>query len=274
MDHFNRIADSLSYVAENFREQPSLAMLADRANMSEHHFQRVFSQWAGISPKKFLQMVTHEHALACLDASASILDTSVDAGLSGPSRLHDLFLSVDAMSPGEYKRRGKGLVLEYGFHDTHFGTVLLAHTERGLSGLQFVETGDQQVALESLVRRLPAAEYLHSQDATAGIAETLFNTETQREVRLLLAGSPFQLQVWRALLTIPEGECTTYSRLANAIKRQSAHRAVANAVGANPIGWLIPCHRVIRESGLLGGYRWGTGRKLALLGSERTAAVQ
>lgn len=274
MDHFNRIADSLTYLAENFREQPSLAELADRAHMSEHHYQRVFSEWAGISPKKFLQVVTHEHARACLDASSSVLDASIESGLSGPSRLHDLFLTVEALSPGEYKRRGKGLILEYGFHDTHFGEVLLAQTERGLCGLQFVEATCHDTAFEALQQRLPAAEYRHNPTTTAGLAAQLFNTEEQREVRLLLAGSPFQLQVWRALLSIPEGECTTYSRLANAVKRETAHRAVANAVGANPIGWIIPCHRVIRESGLLGGYRWGLGRKLALLASERSIAVK
>lgn len=269
MDHFNRIADTLNYVAEHFREQPSLAVLAERASLSEHHFQRVFTEWAGISPKKFLQVVTHEHARACLDASASVLDTSIESGLSGPSRLHDLFLTVESLSPGEYKRRGKGLVLEYGFHETYFGEVLLVHTERGLMGLHFVDPGNRQNVVDAMMRRLPAAAYQHNPASTAALSAELFSSRSRRDVRLLLAGSPFQLQVWRALLTIPDGDCTTYGRLAKAIKRESAHRAVANAVGANPIGWIIPCHRVIRESGLLGGYRWGLGRKLALLASER-----
>jgi len=272
MDHFNRIAASLDFVAERFRDQPSLAELASRANLSEHHFQRVFTHWAGISPKKFLQVITHEHARSCLDASASILDSSLSAGLSGPSRLHDLFIAVEALSPGEYKRRGKGLTLDYGFHESHFGSVLLAVSDRGLSALHFVQPGQKAQTLETMKRRLSLATYRENSAVTAATARALFVEKQQRQVRLLLAGSPFQIQVWRALLSIAEGDCTTYSRLSRAIGRAGAHRAVANAVGVNPVAWLIPCHRVIREGGLLGGYRWGQGRKLALLGSERVAS--
>jgi len=268
MDHYQRIADSLTYVAERYRDQPTLAELATHANMSEHHFQRVFTRWAGVSPKKFLQAVTLEHAKGCLDSASSVLDVSLASGLSGPSRLHDLFITIDALSPGEYKRRGRGLNIDFGFHESHFGTVLLAQSERGLMGMHFVEPGAQADAIDDLQLRLPAATYTENSDRIRDTAHQLFGQQQHREVSLLLSGSPFQLQVWRALLSIPEGEYTTYSRLAKAIRRDNAHRAVANAVGANPVAWLIPCHRVIRESGLLGGYRWGTGRKLALLGSE------
>ncbi|MBX2823249.1 MAG: methylated-DNA--[protein]-cysteine S-methyltransferase [Gammaproteobacteria bacterium] len=270
MDHYHRIAASLDYLAEHYREQPSLGDLAGHANMSEHHFQRVFTRWAGISPKKFLQAITLEHARASLDASNSVLDVSLETGMSGPSRLHDLFISVEALSPGEYKQRGKGLDINYGFHDSHFGRVLLAESARGLVAMHFVEPGTEELILSQVQMRLPQANYFDNSALTQTTADTLFGQKHHRQINLLLSGSPFQIQVWRALLAIPEGECTTYSRLARAIRRDNAHRAVANAVGANPVAWLIPCHRVIRESGLLGGYRWGTGRKLALLGSERT----
>ncbi len=274
MDNYSRIADSLTFLAENFRQQPSLAQLSARANLSESHFQRIFTEWAGVSPKKFLQVLTLGHAQQCLDESQSVFDASLDAGLSGPSRLHDLFVNINAMSPGEYKLGGEGLKVQYGTHESPFGPVVIMLTPRGISALSFVADESPARLLEKLKQRLPNATYIADQPGVAVVVNQVFKqgAASGAPLSLLLSGTPFQLQVWRALLEIPSGAVVTYSRLAKHIGRDNAQRAVGNAVALNPVACLIPCHRVIRENGLLGGYRWGQGRKLALLGTERLQA--
>lgn len=286
MSHYNRIAESLSWLADNYRHQPSLADLAARAHLSETHFQKVFTEWAGVSPKKFLQCVTLESARASLDNAGSVLDASLNAGLSGASRLHDLFVSVEALSPGEYKSGGAGLDIAYGFHPTPFGDALLMLSPRGVTSMSFVCDEAPQQLLANLKQRLPKADYHQDATRTGEIINTIFrsldltvknsgaDSRKARPVPVLLAGTDFQLQVWRALLEIPEGSCTTYSRIASNVGRENAQRAVGTAIGRNPVAFVIPCHRVIRQNALPGGYRWGLGRKLAILGIERLVTEQ
>ena len=279
---YRRVETALEYLALNFRRQPDLAEIAAAAHLSEYHFQRLFSRWVGVSPKKFLQSLTLDEAKRRLAASASVFEASHQLGLSGASRLHDLFVRAEALSPGEFKRRGAGLQIEYGYHPTPFGETLLLATPRGLSGLAFVEPAGRDAALADMCARLPRAEYRAAPAATAGYAQSLCQRLAGRGgrggvdggddggsgLRLLLAGTPFQLQVWRALLRVPAGKCISYSQIATHLGRPDALRAVGSAVGRNPISWLIPCHRVLRRDGLLGGYHWGEARKLALLGWE------
>lgn len=260
---YERFARSLRWLAAHYTEQPSLAQMAAHSGLSAHHFQRQFSHWVGVSPKRFVESLSVEHARARLAAGASVLDASLDAGLSSPSRLHDLLIRHDALSPGEYKRGGAGLAVDYGLHDTAFGRVLLAEGERGVVHLAFVED-DDAAAFARLQDRLPQASYTLAPERTARRVAQVFDPAAAGELRLLLAGSDFQLQVWRALLRLPEGGACSYGQLAQAIGRPGASRAVGTAVGANPLALLIPCHRVIRADTGLGGYRWGPERKLAL----------
>jgi len=271
MDHYSRIASSLKWLAEHHLEQPSLATLAAQANLSESHFQKIFTQWAGVSPKKFLQYLTLDAARKALDNSDSVFDASLAAGLSGPSRLHDLFVTIESLTPGEYKSGGAGLEIGYGFHATPFGEALLMLSERGVTALAFVHDQSSDATLDAAKSRLPNACYTLQQRQTKPVMATIFRKELKANstLQLLLAGTEFQLQVWRALLEIPEGACTSYGQLAKTIGRASAQRAVGSAVGRNPVASLIPCHRVIRQTGLHGEYRWGAERKLAMLGMER-----
>jgi len=271
MDNYTRIADTLTWLAEHHLEQPSLATMAARANLSETHFQKVFTHWAGVSPKKFLQFLTLDSARKALDDSQSVFDASMTAGLSGPSRLHDLFVRVESLSPGEYKNGGEDLEIVYGFHATPFGQALLMVSHRGITALSFVHAAAPQDILTEAKSRLPKATYRQQPETTEPLISDIFRTDAPRgtKLQLLLSGTEFQLLVWRALLEIPEGACTSYGQLAQYIGRANAQRAVGTAVGRNPIACVIPCHRVIRQTGLNGGYRWGAGRKLALLGLER-----
>ena len=280
MTHYDRIASSLGYIAENFRNQPTLTELAAQAEMSESHFQRVFTQWAGVSPKKFLQVLTLDYARDCLDRSASVLDASYEAGLSGPSRLHDLFITIEAMTPGQYRQQGRHLIVEYGFGQTPFGEALLMWTERGVTSLDFVDDSNRDQLLERSQQRLPYAGYQRNESEAKKQLKALWSSvliggdrtdgaENEKTIKLCLSGTKFQLHVWQALLRIPEGTCISYGELARHIGHPGAARAVGTAVGANPLAFLIPCHRVIRENGFPGGYRWGMGRKFALLGMER-----
>jgi AraC family transcriptional regulator, regulatory protein of adaptative response / methylated-DNA-[protein]-cysteine methyltransferase len=265
-----RIEKAIAHLRDRFREQPGLGEVAAAIGMSEHHFQRLFRRWAGISPKRFVQFLTAEYAREQLARSRSVLEVSYDAGLSGPGRLHDLMVGVDAMTPGEVRRQGEGLRIRYGFHPSPFGECLLAVTDRGLCGMQFV-TGDRAAALAELGGRWPAAELVLDDDATRETHQRVFRAPSGAEdppVTLLLSGTNFQIRVWDALLRIPEGELTTYGHLAADIGAPDAARAVGSAVGRNPIAYLIPCHRVIRGSGTFGEYRWGSARKAAMLGWE------
>jgi len=272
---FQTVAESLSFLGKNFRNQPSLDDLASRAGMSKYHFQRVFTRWAGVSPKRFLQFVTVEHAKDLLSESEPILKTAFSLGLSGPARLHDLFVTIEGVTPGEFKKGGSDLTIRYGAHDSPFGPALLARTERGLCHLSFLPE-KEPLFLEGNVRELqdewPGATLVEAPDQTADLARAIFEPEirpsTPTSLSIVLKGTSFQVKVWNALLRIPPGTVTTYGRLAKALGQPAAARAVGSAVGKNPVSYLIPCHRVIRELGTISGYRWGPIRKRAMLGWE------
>ena len=271
---YERIGQALRYLEESVTEQPSLAEVANHVGLSPYHFQRLFKRWAGISPKRFLQFLTVEYAKACLAQSQSVLDTSFDAGLSGPSRLHDLFVACEAMTPGEYKQRGEGLKISYGYHDTPFGDCLLLATARGLCGLAFADPGHRRAALDDMRRRWPRATYVADADVTAPIMAVIAHhlgwsqDPAAGEIKLLLMGTNFQVRVWEGLLRIPLGSLTSYDHLSDLVGKPGAARAVAGAVAANPISLLVPCHRVIRNTGIISGYHWGPSRKRAILGWE------
>ncbi len=275
---YARMGQALDVLAAAFPNQPSLAELSAHVGLSEHYFQRMFIRWVGVSPKKFLQHLTLTEAKRRLRESASVLDAAYDVGLSGPGRLHDLFVTFEAMTPGEYKARGDGLTIRYGYHDTPFGECLLMATERGICGLGFTTQEERDAALARLSRGWERAGLVRDDDATADYIPRIFADPLQPAprdappIRLLLRGSRFQLKVWQALLEVPQGGLTTYQDIARRIGLPEASRAVGNANGANPISWLIPCHRVIRKSGELGGYGWGLGRKMAMIGWEAARA--
>jgi AraC family transcriptional regulator of adaptative response/methylated-DNA-[protein]-cysteine methyltransferase len=264
-----RIRQAILYLERHYRRQPSLEQLAAAVGLSPFHFQRLFKRWAGVSPKRFLQFLTVEHAKAALRDGRSALDTAYDSGLSGPGRLHDLFVAVEAVTPGEYKQSGEGLVIRHGFHSTPFGECLLALTERGICGLAFADRSQRDDVLETLVRRWPAAALERDQAGTADTAARVFERDRAGPpLTLSLRGTNFQIKVWEALLRIPPGALVSYGDIARSIGHPAAYRAVGSAVGQNAIAYLIPCHRVIRESGAFGNYRWGTARKQAMVGWE------
>lgn len=269
---YERMAEAIAFMRQHHRSQPDLKTIAQSVHLSEYHFQRVFTQWAGISPKRFLQYLTVEYAKGRIAETANLLTLTAEAGLSSPGRLHDLFVSLEAMSPGEYKAAGAGLRIRYGLYETPFGQCLIARTDRGICNLQFVEVDTRSASVEARLRdQWPAAVLVWDPAATAELSDLIFQprqSTVRRPLVLHVKGTNFQIQVWRALLTIPFGGMTTYQGLATEIGRPTAARAIGNAVGRNPIGYLIPCHRVIRGSGELGGYRWGLARKTAMLGWE------
>ena len=269
-----RIEKAIRYLTENRLEQPELSLIAAEVGLSEFHFQRLFSRWAGISPKKFLQYLTLSHAKQRLSESASVLETTFDVGLSGPGRLHDLFVNFQQVTPGEYKSRGRGLEFRYAFHLTPFGNCLVIENDRGLTGLSFVLKNDQKAALDEQKQGWDQAVWRADPSAGTDVISRLFFTHDQIDkpatpISVLMRGTPYQVQVWEALMQIPVGSMTTYGNLADKIGfGKKAARALGNACGANRIGVLIPCHRVIRDTGVVSGYRWGTARKKALLACE------
>jgi AraC family transcriptional regulator, regulatory protein of adaptative response / methylated-DNA-[protein]-cysteine methyltransferase len=267
---YQRIARAIRYLERHLEQQPGLEDLATELDLSPFHCQRLFQRWAGISPKRFLQYLTVEHAKRRLAESNSLLEASLASGLSGTSRLHDHFVTLEAITPGEFRRRGEGLTIRYGIHDSPFGPMLLAVTERGVCGLYFLGQAALETLLDELAEDWPEARLAADQQASGTIAERLFagGFNPGQPLHLLVRGSNFQVSVWKALLRIPPGTLCSYRQLAEAIDRPRAVRAVGSAVGANPISWLIPCHRVIRASGALGGYRWGLTRKQALIAWE------
>jgi AraC family transcriptional regulator of adaptative response/methylated-DNA-[protein]-cysteine methyltransferase len=269
------VAEAIAYLEEHFQEQPSLDALAAHLHLSPFYLQRLFTRWAGISPKRFLQFLTVDYAKRLLAESSSVLDTAYAAGLSGPGRLHDLFVTLEAVTPGEYKEQGAGLEIVYGRQATPFGEALLAATPRGICALNFLNGGRQGLTWEEAVLALqlewPAAALHEEPAATAALAEAIFDSTGKTEqppLRLLVKGTNFQVKVWSALLRVPVGAVCTYAGLARAIDQPGAARAVGSAVGANPVAYLIPCHRVIRAGGLVRDYRWGATRKKAMLGWE------
>jgi AraC family transcriptional regulator, regulatory protein of adaptative response / methylated-DNA-[protein]-cysteine methyltransferase len=274
---YERIAKAISFLQANYLEQPGLETVARAVHMSEFHFQRVFSRWAGISPKRFLQYLTVEHAKRQLAEARPVLEATFDSGLSSPGRLHDLFVSVEAVTPGEFKTRGEGIQATYGFHPTPFGECLVGVTSRGICWLSFHENGSQRAALRDLQSHWSGADLIEDAKATAPMVKQIFsNLEKGKKssLSLLLMGTNFQLKVWQALLRIPRGDVTTYENIGQLIGAPKSARAIGSAVGDNRVAFLIPCHRVIRKSGMLGGYHWGEPRKRAMLAWEaaRSAA--
>ena len=268
---YEKVERVLEFLGAHFREQPLLAAIAAHVGLSEFHFQRLFARWVGISPKRFLQYLTKEHALRVLESSQNVLDAAYDAGLSGPGRLHDLLVSCEAVTPGELRQRGEGLRIVYGFHPSPFGTSLIAATARGICQLSFVSGGDKQEPLRRLRQRWGRATLADAPDETRGLAERVFafpSRQVQAPLHLFVRGTNFQIQVWQALLRIPFGQLVSYEDLARHVGLPKAARAVGNAVGANPVPFLIPCHRVIRKLGDLGNYGEGPLRKKAILGWE------
>ena len=273
---YDLVKHTLAFISENWREQPSLETLADQAGLSPTHLQRLFTRWAGLSPKAFLQAVTLDHARGLLRDSASILDASYELGLSGPGRLHDLFVTHEGMSPGIYKAHGRGLNIQYGFHDCPFGRALILITSEGLAGLAFADHGKEKSALADMTSRWPEATYVESQQATAAYAKRIFESERwqpDQPLRIVFIGSDFEIRVWETLLRIPFGKASTYSDIASHIGKPKAARAVGAAVGKNPISFVVPCHRVLGKSGGLCGYHWGLTRKRAILGWEAGIAA-
>ena len=268
---FARVARAIRYIDENFRAQPRLAAIAASARLSEFHFNRLFRRWAGITPRQYLSFVTAHAARGALESATSVLEAAYAVGLSGPGRLHDLLVTLDAVTPGELKTRGRGLELTCGFSDTPFGRALLASSPRGLSHLTFVEAGAEAAALAVLRSSWPNARTVRDDDAAGELAQRIWNTPAGRQrphpvpLKLAVKGTNFQLKVWRGLLELGAAGPTTYEALACAADAQGAARAVGNAVSANPVAWLIPCHNVLRKNGALGGYRWGPDRKRAML---------
>jgi AraC family transcriptional regulator of adaptative response/methylated-DNA-[protein]-cysteine methyltransferase len=270
-EDYYRIEQALVYLELHFTEQPGLQEVAASVHLSEYHFQRLFTRWVGISPKRFLQYLTKEYAKRLLENSHSLLDAAYESGLSGPSRLHDLFVTCEAVTPGEYKRAGENLEISYGFQPTPFGDCMLAVTERGICNLAFLQENDRQKVLQGLQKKWKNARLREDTQVTQPLIRQVFASvsgESPAPLRLYLEGTNFQIKVWEALLRIPPGSLVTYQDIALSIGSPAAIRAVGNAVARNPIPVLIPCHRVIRKMGDFGGYRWGTARKKALLGWE------
>jgi len=270
-DDYRRIAKAIEYIEARFNDRPNLDQIAAHVNLSRFHFNRLFKRWAGISPMQFLQSLTLEHTKRRLLESRSLLDTALDAGLSGPGRLHDLFVTFEAMTPGEFKRLGAGLTIRYGFSPTPFGNCLLAVTGRGICHLGFVEDGQGDLAVEQLRQTWPNAILVEDSAAIQPTAQRIFvlpARDMSRPFHLMLKGTNFQVNVWRALLAIPPGRVLSYQDIAEHIGRPAAFRAVANAVAINPVVYLIPCHRVIAKSGRIHRYRWGAVRKKAMVGWE------
>ncbi|HVM32648.1 MAG TPA: methylated-DNA--[protein]-cysteine S-methyltransferase [bacterium] len=267
---YDRVEKTIRYLSRHFSENPPLGKLAREAGLSPFHFQRLFKRWAGVSPKQFIQYLSAQNAKQRLLQSKSLLDAAFDAGLSSPGRLHDLLVSVEAMTPGDYRRRGRDLVLEYGTCDSPFGRCLLLFTPRGLSGLAFLRGKDFGPELRDFKRRWPLSIFKLNPARAARMGRSLFRRKKAGagKIHLVLKGTSFQLKVWEALLRLPGRALVSYGRLAREVGRAGASRAVGTAVGQNPVAYLIPCHRVIRESGVLGGYHWGVERKKALLGWE------
>ncbi len=273
---YERVARAIDYLRERATQQPQLEEVAEHVGLSPFHFQRLFTNWAGVSPKRFLQFLTVEHAKSLLEADTTVLETTYATGLSSPSRLHDLFVATEAVTPGEYKSGGAGIEILYGVTDSPFGTCLVGTTDRGVVAMNFVD--DQAHQIEALQTTWFGATFRRDDAEAARVVAQAFaeaqpDAHPDGELRLLLRGTNFQIQVWRALLEIPFGDVATYGEIAAVTGVAGAARAVGTAVGSNSIAYLMPCHRVIRADGQAGGYRWGTGRKANILGWEQSQLI-
>jgi AraC family transcriptional regulator of adaptative response/methylated-DNA-[protein]-cysteine methyltransferase len=266
--NFNRITEAINYIQANFKTQPGLEEIAEKVNLSPFHFQRLFSEWAGTTPKRFLQYISIGYAKEMLKENHSLFDTALETGLSGASRLHDLFVNIEGMTPGEYKNGGENLHINYSFAESPFGNIIVASTPKGICHIAFYD--DEKLALTNLQKQFPAAKYQLILDKEQQNALYIFSNDWSKlnQVKLHLKGTDFQLKVWEALLKIPMGKLSTYGSIAKKLQNPNASRAVGTAIGDNPVAFLIPCHRVIQTSGALGGYHWGLNRKTAMIGWE------
>jgi AraC family transcriptional regulator, regulatory protein of adaptative response / methylated-DNA-[protein]-cysteine methyltransferase len=271
MTDYERIEKAIVFLKQNFKQQPDLDEVAKQVYLSPFHFQRLFKEWAGVSPKKFVQFLSVEYAKDLLKQNLSLLDTSFETGLSGTGRLHDLFINVEGMTPGEYKNGGQDLQIQYSFAETIFGDVIIASTLKGICYLSFVS--DEQKETENLFKLFPNANFVRKTDLIQQNALKFFRTDWNdlQKIKLHLKGTPFQLKVWQSLLKIPLGKVSTYTAIANSIQNPGAMRAVGTAIGSNPVAFLIPCHRVIKSSGIVGEYHWGSNRKTAILSWEASS---
>ncbi|MEM9337966.1 MAG: methylated-DNA--[protein]-cysteine S-methyltransferase [Bacteroidota bacterium] len=271
--NFQRIEEAIGYIRNNFQQQPTLDEVAEHVNLSPYHFQRMFTDWAGVSPKKFLQYISTTYAKKLLkDEQATLFEASYETGLSGTSRLHDLFMKIEGMTPAEYKNGGKDLFINYSFADTPFGEIIVASTQKGICHLAF--SANKEQALNGLKNQYPNATFDQHLDRIQQNALFIFTHDWNKldEIKLHLKGTDFQLKVWETLIKIPSGGLSTYGRVAQQINHPKASRAVGSAVGDNPIAYLIPCHRVIQSSGQIGEYHWGSNRKTAIIGWEAAQA--
>jgi AraC family transcriptional regulator of adaptative response/methylated-DNA-[protein]-cysteine methyltransferase len=266
--HYKLVSETIQWVAEHQSAQPDLQRLSSEMGVSPHHLQRTFQAWAGVSPKQFLKSLTRNAALERLKRGSSVLDAALDSGLSGPGRLHDLMISTDALTPGEIRKHGDGVQLDYGFGETLFGKALVAWTPRGVNFLGFCEENGAESTFATLKEQWAKAKFRENPTTAQRWLDDIFSGSEEKPIPLWLRGSPFQLKVWEALLDIPEGTHTTYGRVAERIGHPGAARAVGSAIGSNPVSWIIPCHRVIRQMGEMGGYRWGGFTKRAMIGFE------
>lgn len=268
---YDSVRRAIAFMSEHWRNQPTIDAVAEAASLTPDELHHLFRRWAGLTPKAFMQALTLDHAKGLLRESASVLDAALDSGLSGPGRLHDLFVTHEAMSPGEWKTGGNGMVLRYGFHPSPFGTAVVIASERGLAGLAFSDPGEEAPALIDMQRRWPRATYVEDHAGTAGLAQRVFDKSLwtpEQPLRVVLIGTDFEVRVWETLLKIPMGRAVCYSDIADNIERPKASRAVGAAVGKNPISFVVPCHRALGKSGALTGYHWGITRKQAMLGWE------
>jgi AraC family transcriptional regulator, regulatory protein of adaptative response / methylated-DNA-[protein]-cysteine methyltransferase len=270
---YERIAAAIDFMSQNFKSQPQLEEVAAHLSLSPFHFQKLFTDWAGVSPKKFLQYISVEHAKWALkEKGLTLFDAALETGLSGTGRLHDLFVKIEGMTPGEYKNGGEDLRINYSFYHSPFGEMLMASTTKGICSMAFIETEEE--GMTSLYNQFPKARLIEARDELQQNAVSIFANDWKelRSIKLHLKGTPFQLKVWEALLKVPMGKLTTYGKIANEIQNDKASRAVGTAIGSNPIAFLIPCHRVIQSTGITGGYMWGPTRKRAIIAWEAAKA--
>jgi AraC family transcriptional regulator, regulatory protein of adaptative response / methylated-DNA-[protein]-cysteine methyltransferase len=266
--NYQRVAEAIDYLSDNFKSQPDLDKVAQQVHLSPTHFQRIFTDWAGVSPKKFMQYLSLEHLRTRIYNTANLNQAADLVGLSTQSRVYDLFVNIEGVTPQEYKTFGKGIEIQYGFHETPFGECLIATTEKGICTMSFVDAHNKQHEFDRFNDRWQLAKRVLNAKNTEGPLHQIFNHKPTEKIHLFAQGTNFQLKVWEALLTIPKGSVSTYQKIAESIYNPKAVRAVGTAIGQNPIAFLIPCHRVIRKEGLVGEYHWGSTRKKALLGFE------
>lgn len=268
--NFERVREAIRYLQSNVNQQPRLGDVAQEVHLSEYHFQRIFSEWVGISPKKFLKYLTVESLKKELHQTGDLIEISEKVGLTSQSRVHDLFITMESVTPAEYRSGGMGMEIYYGFHDSPFGTCFIAQNHRGICAVSFVET-DRESVLNEFAGKWVNARLIEHPESSQKVAEKMFDLENpERKFHLLLKGTPFQIKVWEALLRIPLGMVTSYYSVARTIEHPKATRAVGTAIGSNPISFLIPCHRVIRNEGIIGNYHWGPERKTAMIGWEKS----